>query len=222
MKTLVLFSGGIDSTTLLAKAVRERESVEAITIQYGQRHEEQELRTSRKISRYYGVDQNIVDLKNIFTSDRNSVLLHKEKEMPHVTYQEIKGVSPTYVPLRNPVFIVVSAAIGMMKEYDELWVGVHAEDAINDAYPDCREDVIGSLASAIHIGSYYKMRVKAPLQYMLKKDILEYGEKLDVPYELTYSCYKGEELHCGECPTCKARRKAFIEAGIKDPTEYQK
>jgi 7-cyano-7-deazaguanine synthase len=78
------------------------------------------------------------------------------------------------------------------------------------------------LASAIHIGSYYKMRVKAPLQYMLKKDILEYGEKLDVPYELTYSCYKGEELHCGECPTCKARRKAFIEADIEDPTEYQK
>ena len=101
-----------------------------------------------------------------------------------------------------------------------IYFGAHAEDAKNWAYPDCTPEFIGAMACAIYIGTYKAVRVNAPLTYITKGQTIEWGTKLNVPYALTWSCYKGEELHCGTCPTCRSRKTAFAEAGVVDPTVY--
>lgn len=106
------------------------------------------------------------------------------------------------------------------KDLCGIYFGAHSEDAQNWAYPDCTPEFIGAMANAIYTGSYYAIRLHTPLQWLNKAEIATLGDKLEVPFENTWSCYKGEELHCGTCPTCRSRRNAFIIAGVKDPTSY--
>lgn len=101
-----------------------------------------------------------------------------------------------------------------------IYFGAHAEDAHNWAYPDCTPEFIGAMANAIYIGSYMQIRLHTPLQWLNKEGVVRLGDSLGVPFETTWSCYKGEELHCGVCPTCRSRRQAFITAGVQDPTQY--
>jgi 7-cyano-7-deazaguanine synthase len=101
-----------------------------------------------------------------------------------------------------------------------LYCGVHADDGVNWAYPDCTPEFIGAMANAIFIGTYHKVRLRAPLQYLDKAGVVREGLRLHVPYSLTWSCYKGEDLHCGICPTCRSRKEAFELNGQADPVEY--
>lgn len=101
-----------------------------------------------------------------------------------------------------------------------IYFGAHSEDAHNWAYPDCTPEFIGAMANAIFIGSYMQIRLHTPIQWMQKSDVVTLGTKLGVPYKNTWSCYKGEALQCGTCPTCRSRKQAFIAAGVPDPTEY--
>ena len=101
-----------------------------------------------------------------------------------------------------------------------IYFGAHAEDAQNWAYPDCTPEFIGAIANAIYIGTYHTVRLHTPLQWMTKSSIIRLGSELGVDWTKTFSCYKGEELHCGVCPTCRARRQGFIKAQIHDPTVY--
>jgi 7-cyano-7-deazaguanine synthase in queuosine biosynthesis len=101
-----------------------------------------------------------------------------------------------------------------------IYFGAHAEDAQNWAYPDCTPEFIGSMANAIFIGTYQRVRLVTPFIHSLKSTIVHDGWMLDVPYHLTWSCYAGGEVHCGECPTCIARKEAFTKGNIPDPTVY--
>lgn len=101
-----------------------------------------------------------------------------------------------------------------------IYFGAHSEDAHNWAYPDCTPEFIGAMANAIYIGSYMQIRLHTPLQWLNKEGVVRLGDSLNVPFETTWSCYKGEEKHCGTCPTCRSRRQAFITAEVKDPTPY--
>lgn len=101
-----------------------------------------------------------------------------------------------------------------------IYCGVHADDGANWAYPDCTPEFIGGMANAIHIGTYNRVRLRAPLLYMSKAEVVRIGTRLGAPYEKTWSCYKGEDLHCGVCPTCRSRKEAFELIGAEDPTEY--
>lgn len=102
-----------------------------------------------------------------------------------------------------------------------IYAGMHSEDAQNWAYPDCTPEFIGSMANAIYIGSYQTIRLHTPLQWLMKSDIVKLGVELGVNFKDTWSCYKGEENHCGRCPTCRSRRDAFLKANIVDPTWYE-
>ena len=103
-----------------------------------------------------------------------------------------------------------------------IYFGAHAEDAQNWAYPDCTPEFIGSMSSAIFIGTYQRIRLHTPLMWLRKSEIIRRGEILGVDWCTTWSCYKGERLHCGQCPTCLARIRGFQLAGVQDPTVYAK
>jgi 7-cyano-7-deazaguanine synthase len=149
-------------------------------------------------------------------------LTDRNLRMPQKSYAELpKGISPTYVPFRNGLMLSAIASIAMADpEAEAIYYGAHAEDAENDAYPDCSLPFIEAIATAIHIGTYGQIRLIAPLGGVNKSAGIKEGEKLGVPWHLTWSCYEGGLFHCGSCPTCISRREAFVEAGVKDPTEY--
>lgn len=221
-KVLVVLSGGADSGTILGKAVEEfgPHNVGAISFDYGQRHIK-EIEHARKLSAHYNIRMVVVPITGAFHGSDSKMFTG---EVPKESYDDLAkkgGVSPTYVPLRNALMVVNSAVYALIHGYDEVWIGVHRDDGEADLYPDCREDFVGSLGAALFIGSYFKVRLKAPFNYMTKGEIIQLGSKLGVPYRLTWSCYKGGEKHCGVCPTCQARKEAFLQAGAEDPTDYE-
>ena len=220
-KAFVSLSGGLDSSTALAVAVSKNYEggVTAVSIDYGQRHKK-ELLCAEQIAKSLGAEHRIIQLPNI----PRSMLTDATSEIPKTSYDKIVGVSPTYVPFRNGLLLSTLASLSSPNpngdEHADIYFGAHAEDAANDAYPDCRLDFIGAMGAAIYIGSYHRVKLVAPLIAMQKHEIVTLGDRLGLQFALTWSCYKGEELHCGECPTCLARKEAFQIAGIPDPTEY--
>lgn len=217
-RAYVLLSGGIDSTTCLhiAGEVFGGPNVLGLTINYGQRHiKEQECakRQCDLIGAKHKVLTLSIPLKSALTDDR--------VEIPDMTYDEIDGVSPMYVPYRNGLMLShLTSFASQDDEAEAIYFGAHAEDARNWAYPDCTPEFIGAMANAIYIGTYHKLRLITPFTYSSKGDVIREGMRLEVPYKDTWSCYKGEEVHCGACPTCYARRDAFTAAGHPDPTIY--
>ncbi len=218
-RAFVLHSGGIDSTTCLYTAVETygAENVIALSFYYGQRHAV-ELDAAQKICDKVGCEHHII--KGIELPD--SMLTRKDSIIPNVSYAELPGgVSPTYVPFRNGNLLSAAAAIAQAQYGVALYFGAHAEDANNWAYPDCTPEFIGSMANAIYVGTYHQVRLITPLEWLTKKDIIDWGTRMGVPWQLTWSCYKGESLQCGLCPTCQARRQGFSDAHVQDPTIYQ-
>jgi 7-cyano-7-deazaguanine synthase len=222
MKGLVLHSGGLDSSTLLALAVEECDEVVGLSIAYGQKHQDREIRAAREVCKHYVVEHMEIELPDIFKGF-GSTLMDSDKDNPHLSYEEIKnseGPSPTYVPFRNANLLSIATAIAQIQKCDIVYFGAHADDAHNYAYPDCTPEFIGAMANAINVGTYYTVRLKTPIMWMTKGEVVSLGSRYSIPFELTYSCYEGTEIHCGECSTCISRQVAFEEARVDDPTEY--
>lgn len=228
MRALVLFSGGLDSTTALALAVDKygKDNVVALSVSYGQKHIK-EIEASNKIAKYYNVEHIYLDLSKIFDySDCSLLSKNSDKDVPLGQYskqlEENKGETlSTYVPFRNGLFLSSAAAIAISKKCDVIYYGAHSDDAAGDAYPDCSEDFTKAINEAIYLGSGKKVNVEGPFVSLHKKDIVKMGLKLHVPYELTWSCYEGHEKACGKCGTCIDRKNAFKENGVVDPIEYE-
>lgn len=245
-KVFVLLSGGIDSTTTLAMAREDfpKAEFEAVSMDYGQRHRK-EMDRARQICDHYGIPHHIQPLPNMM----QGMLVDKGEQnevIPKASYADLpQGISPTYVTFRNGLMLSVLAAraqgwVMAQQKLDEadfqelgggisdkrnefdayIYCGVHADDGANWAYPDCTPEFIGGMANAIYIGSYNRVRLRTPLLFMSKAEVVRNGIRLDAPYELTWSCYVGEDKHCGECPTCLSRKEAFEHLGEVDPTEY--
>lgn len=222
MKALVLFSGGVDSTTCLAMAIDKygKDKVVALSISYGQKHVK-EIEASDKIAEYYGVEHIFIDLSKIFEYSDCSLLSSSDKEIPKDTYEnQLKGTGglpvSTYVPFRNGLFLSSAAAIALSKDCDVIYYGAHGDDAAGNAYPDCSDEFNRAMGDAIYIGSGKQLRIYAPFVNKPKSDVVAEGLKLKVPYELTWSCYEGKDKPCGVCGTCIDRRKAFEANGIKE------
>lgn len=223
MKALVLFSGGVDSTTCLGIAVDKygAENVIALSIYYGQKHDK-EIQSAKKIAEYYGVELKNLDLTKIFADSDCSLLSHSDENIPQESYAEQlektdgKPVS-TYVPFRNGLFISSAASIALSNECDVVYYGAHSDDAAGNAYPDCSDEFNQAMNTAVYIGSGNQLKINAPFVNMTKADIVKIGLELKVPYELTWSCYEGSDKPCGVCGTCRDRIKAFEANGVTDP-----
>ena len=223
MRALVLCSGGVDSTTLLAMAVDKygSENVVALSISYGQRHEK-ELKAARDIARYYHVEQRFLDLAAIFADSSCSLLAHSERDIPKESYAEqleqadTKLVS-TYVPFRNGLFLSSAASMALSLECSVLYYGAHHDDWAGNAYPDCSREFVAAMNNAIIEGTGGELHMEAPFVEWSKADIVKKGLELNVPYELTWSCYEGGDKPCGVCATCIDRKRAFELNGSVDP-----
>ena len=222
MKALVLFSGGVDSTTCLAIAVEKygKNNVIALSISYGQKHTK-EIQAAEKIAAYYGVELKRLDLARIFEGSDCSLLSSSSEDIPKESYAEQlkktdgKPVS-TYVPFRNGLFLSCAASVALSNGCTEIYYGIHTDDAAGNAYPDCSEEFNNAINSAIYIGSGNALKVTAPFVNMKKADIVAEGLKLKVPYKMTWSCYEGGEKPCGVCGTCRDRIVAFRANGITE------
>lgn len=223
----ILHSGGIDSTTAVARARRFHADVRCVSIDYGQRHS-REIAAAREIADHYGLPHEVVRVEMPRT-----MLTDPSIAVPDVSYSEITGVSPTYVPYRNGVFLSMITSLAAGRHLDPtrrdhpdfdrdvtIYAGMHAEDAAGGAYPDCFVEFTGAQAAAIYVGTYRKIRLITPFISMMKHEIIRLGAELGAPYSLSWSCYRGGDLHCGTCATCRARREAFVLAGVPDPTRY--
>lgn len=222
-KALVLFSGGVDSTTCLGLAVSRygRENVTALSVRYGQKHEK-EIEAAEHIAQYYGVELAELDLTPIFRYSDCSLLKQSEHEIPKESYAEQishTGGQPvsTYVPFRNGLFLACAASIALSKGCSVILYGAHGDDAAGNAYPDCSQAFQNAMDQAVFEGSGHALHIEAPFVGLTKADVVKTGLELNVPYELTWSCYEGGQRPCGVCGTCIDRAKAFEENGVKDP-----
>lgn len=223
MKALVLFSGGVDSTTCLGLAVKKygKENVIALSISYGQKHS-REIEAAKAVAEYYGIEKIDLDLSLIFQFSDCSLLKNSHEEIPHESYSEqLKKTdgSPvsTYVPFRNGLFLSSAASIALSKNCEIIYYGAHSDDAAGNAYPDCSAVFNDAMNTAIYEGSGRQITIEAPFVGMTKAEVVKTGLELGVPYELTWSCYEGGDKPCGVCGTCIDRSKAFELNGIKDP-----
>lgn len=223
MKALVLFSGGLDSSTCLALAIEKygKENVLALSISYGQKHSK-EINAARAVAEYYGTELVSLDLAPIFEGSDCALLEGSDQAIPKGDYanqllsSDGKPVS-TYVPFRNGLFLSCAASVALSRGCGVIYYGVHSDDAAGSAYPDCSSDFNSHISKAISIGSGEQLKVVAPFVDCTKADVVAQGLRLGVPYELTWSCYEGNDKPCGCCGTCIDRAKAFAANGVKDP-----
>lgn len=234
-RALVLLSGGIDSTVCLAMAMQTQKeqqeearkrnelistTVEAISIDYGQRHNV-ELLAAKSICAHYGINHRVISHGAI----PPSMLTQEDSTVPDISYDSIQGVSPMYVPFRNGQLLSIIAAHAQARQFSAIYFGAHMGDAERWAYPDCTPEFVGAMANAIYVGTYHQVRLHTPILWMTKDEVVKAGTALKAPLGQTWSCYKGIEenrsIHCGTCATCIERRRAFEKAGIEDPTKYE-
>jgi 7-cyano-7-deazaguanine synthase len=209
-----LYSGGLDSTTLLWSL---RPNVKALLINYGQRHAV-ELVHAAKLCNTFGIDYETADLSGI------NRLIHKGSqsgdELPPDGHYAEETMKTTIVPNRNSIMLSVAVGWAVATGCKEVYFAAHAGD--HTIYPDCRRQFIDKFAEAmIEANLWNPVLVRAPFVLMNKSDIVKLANNLGVPFQMTWSCYKGDKIHCGKCGTCTERREAFQLADINDTTEYE-
>lgn len=223
MKALVLFSGGVDSTTCLGLAVDKygAEEVLALSVYYGQKHSK-ELEAAERIAEYYGIKWRTLDLALIFADSGCSLLKGSSEDIPKESYAEQLAHSEgapvsTYVPFRNGLFLASAASIALSNGCEVIYYGAHSDDAAGNAYPDCSSEFNEAISRAVYLGSGNALEIKAPFVGLTKAQVVREGLRIGVPYELTWSCYEGGDRPCGVCGTCRDRMAAFKANGVADP-----
>ncbi len=216
--SVVLLSGGMDSATCLALAARDRPPVRALTIVYGQRHL-REIRSARRLARHFAVARHIV-LDLPLGPLLDSALTRSGRSLPR-TRRRGGSIPTTYVPARNTILLAVALGYAESEGCGAIYYGANAVDY--SGYPDCRPEYVRAfarlarLATRAGVEGGRTIRVVAPLLRRSKGDIVRLGERLGVPWELTWSCYVGGERPCGRCDACRLRARGFRQAGRTDP-----
>ena len=216
MKSVVVLSGGLDSTVLLAKLLAEGRECLALTFNYGQRHV-CEIEAAKTVCAYYGVRHQVADLRALVPIWGSNSLTDAAVPVPDGHYTE-ERMKVTVVPGRNLIFLSVAAAWAIGNECDSLVYAAHS--GAHTIHPDCRPEFADALAPAIALADWRQVALERPFMRYDKTDITQLGVELGAPLYLTWSGYKGGETHCGLCATCIERKEAFKLAGAPDPTTY--
>lgn len=211
-----LLSGGMDSATLAYWLVREGYVVRFISVDYGQRHSK-ELKAARRIAEALDVPHHIIDLTSLAPLLGGSALTDRTVEVPVGHYSD-DTMAKTVVPNRNAMMLSIAWAVAVAHGDSHVAYAAHAGDVAQ--YPDCRPEFASDLEWALRTGTETEIELLAPFLNIRKSDIVSIGHSLNVPFELTWSCYQGGETHCGLCGTCVERREAFAHAHVDDPTAY--
>lgn len=211
MKAVLVYSGGLDSTTLLYDY---KESIAlAVSFNYGSKHNARELECAAINCRRLGIRHIVIPLEFMGKYFRSSLLLGGG-DIPEGSYAD-DNMKSTVVPFRNGIMLSIAAGLAESNDLDAIMLANHSGD--HAIYPDCRPEFIEGMAAAVKAGTYNGVKVVSPYCNMTKREIALRGRELGVDFSLTYSCYKGGEKHCGKCGTCTERREAL--EGF-DPTDY--
>lgn len=216
-KAVVTYSGGLDSTTLLYWTAKQFDTT-AMTFNYGSKHNRLEQNAAKKITSLINIRHIIVKLPFVNELFESS-LLRNGGEIPEGHYED-SSMRSTVVPFRNGILLSIAVGYAESIGANTVLYGAHAGD--HAIYPDCRPEFLKSISEAGRLGTYLGVEIKDPFVNFTKREIVTLGKELGVPFELTYSCYKGGKLHCGKCGTCVERIEAFKLAGIHDPTKYER
>lgn len=221
-RAVVLLSGGLDSTTVLAMALAEGYECSTMSFDYGQRHRA-ELAAARRISTTYGViDHRVVNID--LAAFGGSALTDDAIAIPE---SEEGGIPVTYVPARNTIFLSLALAWSEVFGAEAIFIGVNAVDY--SGYPDCRPEYVAAFEKMANLATKAGVegrgvKIKTPLLAMSKSDIIRAGVGLGVDYSQTVSCYQADELGkaCGRCDSCRLRLQGFAGVGLKDSAQYYK
>ncbi len=221
-QAVCITSGGLDSTVLAYYYAGEFD-VTMVAFNYGQRHAK-ELEFAQATAERLGAQFYVIglpDLADLLGAFSTSSLV-ADTEVPDGHYAE-ESMKQTVVPNRNMVMLAIAGSVAVALGADILATGVHAGDHF--IYPDCRPEFINSIGQALVLGNSgfgsERFHLEAPFATYTKADIVRQGAEMSVPFEKTWSCYKGGAIHCGRCGTCVERIEAFHLAGVEDPTEYE-
>ena len=219
-KAVAIVSGGMDSVTLAYYLDAEGFDLTLVSFNYGQRHKK-ELWFAEKAAEALGADHHTVDLLILQPMLAGSSLTSDDVEVPDGHYAE-ETMRQTVVPNRNGIMLNIAAGLAISKGASYVATGVHGGD--HYIYPDCRPNFIKATSLGIRLGTegfhLPEFEILAPFVDADKAQIARIGDECGVPWEMTWSCYKGGEIHCGSCGTCFERREAFLLADVHDPTEY--
>jgi 7-cyano-7-deazaguanine synthase len=217
--SVVLLSGGMDSATSLALAVRDDPPVHALTMIYGQRHV-REIASARKLARHYGVAHHVV-LALPLGPLLDSSLTRPARVLPRRSGRTGR-IPSTYVPARNTILLAIALGYAESHRLGSIYIGANAIDY--SGYPDCRPPFLRAFERVARLGTRAGVetgrgiRIRAPLLRLSKERIVRLGERLGVPWRLTWSCYAGGRAPCGRCDACRLRGLGFLGTGIRDPT----
>ena len=216
-KAVVLLSGGLDSAVTLFFAIKKGYKCHSITFDYGQRHK-RELLSARRIAKAGNSELKVIKL---ILPWKGSGLLNKKIKLPldRSTKQIKKGIPSTYVPARNTIFLSIATSFAEAISASFIFIGAHFEDS--SGYPDCRIEYLKAFDALIRLGTKKGLEgglaLRFPLIDKTKKEIIRLGALLKVPFQFTWSCYKGGDRPCMRCDSCILRAKGFRELGLKDP-----
>ena len=215
-KTVLIYSGGIDSTVLLYDLLNSGHDVQALSVNYGQRHSK-ELDCAKSLCKQLNVENHAADLTALNPLLSGSSLTSPHVQVPEGHYED-ESMKATVVPNRNMILLSIATGWAMSTGASSVSYAAHSGDRA--IYPDCREEFADAMNSVMEIAGWDKVSLNRPFSSLTKADIVKLGDELDVPFEQTWSCYKGGQVHCGVCGTCVERREAFQLAGVTDPTIY--
>lgn len=217
--TVVVLSGGLDSTTMLYKMLEEekdKNKVKALSFNYGQRHKK-ELEFAKKTTDILNIEHKIINLNSIAELLTGSALT-SDVDVPEGHYED-ESMKKTVVPNRNAIMANIAIGYAVSLGFSRVALGVHAGD--HAIYPDCRPLFVKALSVLAEVANYEPIEILTPYLHVSKVEIIQEGIELGVDYGNTWTCYKGLEKACGKCGSCQERCLAFIENKLQDPLYYE-
>ncbi|HET8850690.1 MAG TPA: 7-cyano-7-deazaguanine synthase QueC [Marinobacter sp.] len=213
---VVIYSGGMDSFTLLHLARALGHTVHALSFNYGQRHV-RELDAARAVCEAHGIPHRVIDIRAMNEVMAGSSLT-SDIDVPEGHYQE-DTMKSTVVPNRNMILLSLATGYAVTAEAEAVWFGAHGGD--HAIYPDCRPEFIEKMDAVCKVANYQPVAIEAPFMAMDKGQILAEGLKLSLDYSQTWTCYNGRAQACGRCGSCTERLEAFAANGVTDPLTYE-